>query len=456
MVSATSAPMRGGFRRRAGRRALGGGREAVAQARRCDARGGEELLVIEGDDLRAALGLQIAFEIGRHIDGADGLAGAYRARRRCEVAGALDDAETRGRRDLLHECARGLGSVLVDDDHPQSADHRMTEHRGQHHEGEQRHAEDQDQRRTIVQQPPPFAPGDQQEAGFRRCRLIARAPIQIGAHAGAQLRHLVDRIGSDRERPQVEIAGGAGGAPARIFAFGRDQFDLDSDAAVGQRGNAHVEAVADLQRLDQILTQIKVDPQVVEIDQGHQRHAGRDIFAGLHVALVDLRGHRRVDHHLIDDRLHGLDVGERLADIGRRDSTFLLGIAIDRLLVGRSRLIDGALAFMQGIGRLVEARNRGVAVFGQLADAVIGLLRQHDARLCSLERGLACGDDLGPRADVDIGELRLGHDPGGERLISFGDRLGVVDANEHRAGGDVLTADDRNFPYPPIDAGCNV
>ena len=59
--------------------------------------------------------------------------------------------------------------------------------------------------------------------------------------------------------------------------------------AVGQRRNAHAEAVADLQRLDQVLAQVEVDPQVAEIDQGHQRHAGRHVFARLHVALVDLR-----------------------------------------------------------------------------------------------------------------------------------------------------------------------
>src|SRR6185436_19728993 len=106
--------------------------------------------------------------------------------------------------------------------------------------------------------------------------------------------HLVDRVGADRERAQVEIAGGTGGAPACIFAFGGDQLDLDGDAPVGERRNAYVEAVADFQRLDQILAQIKVDPHVVEVDQRYQRHAGRDIFAGLDVALVDLRTHRRV------------------------------------------------------------------------------------------------------------------------------------------------------------------
>jgi multidrug efflux pump subunit AcrA (membrane-fusion protein) len=73
--------------------------------------------------------------------------------------------------------------------------------------------------------------------GFRLMReaLSARPPIQVGAHAGAELRHLVDRVGADRERAQIEVAGGAGSAPARIFAFGGDQFDLDGDAAVGER-----------------------------------------------------------------------------------------------------------------------------------------------------------------------------------------------------------------------------
>src|SRR5262249_32784891 len=106
---------------------------------------------------------------------------------------------------------------------------------------------------------------------------FAGSPIQVGAHARAQLGYLLHRVGADRERAQVEVAGGAGRAPARIFALGGDQPDLDGDAAVAERGNPHAEAVADLQRLHQVLAQIEMDPQVVEIDQRHQRHAGRDI-----------------------------------------------------------------------------------------------------------------------------------------------------------------------------------
>jgi len=72
--------------------------------------------------------------------------------------------------------------------------------------------------------------------------------------------------------------------------------------------------------------------------------------------------------------LHGLNIGKRLADVRRRDLMLLFGV-VDRLLVGRSGLIDGALILVQGI-RLVEARNRHIAVLGQLADALVGLLRQ--------------------------------------------------------------------------------
>src|ERR1700733_10164684 len=76
----------------------------------------------------------------------------------------------------------------------------------------------------------------------------AGAPIEIGAHARPQLGHLFDRVSANRKRPQVEIAGRPGGAPARILALGGDQLYLDGDAAIGERGNSHVEPVAELDR----------------------------------------------------------------------------------------------------------------------------------------------------------------------------------------------------------------
>src|SRR5262249_59327150 len=83
-------------------------------------------------------------------------------------------------------------------------------------------------------------------AGTRASARVswARPPVQIGAHARPQLRHLIDRVSADRERAQVEIAGGAGRAPARIFALGGDQLDLDGDAAVGGRGAVRARTAA--------------------------------------------------------------------------------------------------------------------------------------------------------------------------------------------------------------------
>jgi hypothetical protein len=90
-------------------------------------------------------------------------------------------------------------------------------------------------------------------------------------------------------------------------------------------------------------------------------------------------------------------------------------------------------------------------MLGQLADAVIGLLRQYHARLRTLERGLARGNDLSAGADIDVGELRLGHDFGGQRLLVLGDCLGVVDLDQHRACRDVLAALNGNLPHAPVD-----
>jgi len=94
------------------------------------------LLVVEGDDLRTPSGLQVALEIGRNVDGGNGFAGSDRAGGGREIAGTFDDAEIGRCRDLFHEGARGVGSIRVDDDHPELADDRMTEHRGQHCVGE--------------------------------------------------------------------------------------------------------------------------------------------------------------------------------------------------------------------------------------------------------------------------------------------------------------------------------
>ena len=111
----------------------------------------------------------------------------------------------------------------------------------------------------------------------------ALSPVQIGAHSGPQLRDLVDRVGAYRERSQVKVSGGADGLPACIFALRRDLLDLYEDAPIAERWNPNAEAIANLERLGQIL-----HPHVVQIDQCHQCHARRNVFTRLYVAFVDL------------------------------------------------------------------------------------------------------------------------------------------------------------------------
>ena len=93
------------FRPRVGSgcRARGGRREAGTQAPRGNAGCSQVLLVIEADDLRATLGLHVAFEIGGDIERGDGFARPDRATGRREIAGARGNAQTGRGGDLLDE-----------------------------------------------------------------------------------------------------------------------------------------------------------------------------------------------------------------------------------------------------------------------------------------------------------------------------------------------------------------
>src|SRR5262249_31286538 len=65
--------------------------------------------------------------------------------------------------------------------------------------------------------------------------------------------------------------------------------------------------------------------------------------------------------------------------------------------------------------------------------------------------GFARGDDFRTRADADVRELRFGDDLGGHCLRVLGNRLGVVDLDEHGSRGDVLPAYNGNLSDAPID-----
>ena len=139
-------------------------------------------------------------------------------------------------------------------------------------------------------------------------------------------------------------------------------------------------------------------------------------------------------------------------DVCHRDLAFLARIAVDRLLVGRSGLIHGALGFRAGHrspGRAAPAgRCRARPVGGR---ARRSSAPGRSARLRPLERGLARRDDLRARAGIDVCELRIGDDLGGQRLLVLRDRFGIVDPHQHGVGGDVLAAHDGNVRDAPVD-----
>ena len=87
----------------------------------------------------------------------------------------------------------------------------------------------------------------------------------------------------------------------------------------------------------------------------------------------------------------------------------------------------------------------------ELADAVVGLLRQNHAGFGPLQRGLAGSDHLCARANFDIGELRLSDDLGGERLLILGKRFRIIDLDQHGAGRNILAALDGNLGDTPIE-----
>jgi hypothetical protein len=215
-------------------------------------------------------------------------------------------------------------------------------------------------------------------------------------------------------------------------------------------------SIADLQVLHEILAKIEMNPDVGQIDQGNQRYAGRYIFARLDIALIDLRGNGGIDNELIDDRLNALDIGIGLFDAGSGNGPLLFGVAIDRLLVGRFGLIDGAFAFVQRISRLVEACLRRVALLGQCMSAIKGLLRQHQPRLRTLHFRFSGSNGLHPRSDKHVGELRIGNSHRRSHLVELGNSFRIVDSYEHRVRSNVLPTFDRDFFDPPVNTRGNI
>ncbi len=74
----------------------------------------------------------------------------------------------------------------------------------------------------------------------------------------------------------------------------------------------------------------------------------------------------------------------------------------------------------------------------------------------ALNLGLADGNQLGPRPGVDARQFRFGHGLVCQCFLVFGDKLGIVDADQDSTGAHVLAALDRNLRNPAVDAGSNV
>ena len=107
---------------------------------------------------------------------------------------------------------------------------------------------------------------------------------------------------------------------------------------------------------------------------------------------------------------------------------------------------------MQRIGHLVEAGLRRVALLGQGVGAVEGLLRQHESRLRALHLRFPRGDDLRPCSDQHVGKLGIGNGLCRLHLLELGDRLRIIDPDEHSPCRNVLAALDGNFLDPSVDA----
>ncbi len=131
--------------------------------------GREELRVEEGDRARRATGQQILAEVGRQIDRRNGAPGADRRCRGAEVIGAARHRNARRGSKGLHEQLRGRRVVHVDDNDIEPADHRRAERKAEYHEGDHRHAEQQEPRRRVAQDPAHLPRRDGEQTRLRRC-----------------------------------------------------------------------------------------------------------------------------------------------------------------------------------------------------------------------------------------------------------------------------------------------
>ncbi len=101
-------------------------------------------------------------------------------------------------RDIFHQRTRRIRPVLVDNGDTEMPDDGMTEDGGENHERKQRHAEDQQQRHTIVKQPvrtPRRA--TRRNPGFAASLIAVTASRDTRSSRVAVRRTGCDRVGAD-------------------------------------------------------------------------------------------------------------------------------------------------------------------------------------------------------------------------------------------------------------------
>src|SRR5881397_2443189 len=108
----------------------------------------------------------------------------------------------------------------------------------------------------------PGRPREPARAQARASTVFASAPICVGAHPGTQPGESFDRVRPNLKGAQIEVAGCSRCTPTRVLTLGGYEPDFDCNWSVAERGDAHVESIANFQAARKILSQVKAQPHV--------------------------------------------------------------------------------------------------------------------------------------------------------------------------------------------------
>src|ERR1700750_1726720 len=179
-------------------------------------------------------------------------------------------------------------------------------------------------------------PNTSQKPGRSLLRGVMSAtpivPGDDGAHAGTQSVDRLLRYRADFECPQVEVSGGAGGAPRRVLSLNVDHRHANRNRSGLKRRNHHFEGVTDLQAAQKVLADVERKPEIAEVDHRKQRCTGTEILAELRDTGGDLSRSRRADRKLVHIDVALVQRGFGLLRLGRRQVTFFLARTFDREL----------------------------------------------------------------------------------------------------------------------------